>query len=59
MFNFDTLKNYFFRPTKKVLYKKVLLLKVDSIERGRTVISHLFPWNDQENFGTSRFSNYW
>ena len=23
--------------------------KVDSIETGRMVIAHLFPWNDQEN----------
>ena len=23
--------------------------KVDSVETGRMVIAHLFPWNDQEN----------
>ena len=33
--------------------------KADSIETGRTVIAHLFPWSDQENYITLRFYNYW
>ena len=33
--------------------------KADSIETGRAVIAHLFPWSDQENYITLRFYNYW
>ena len=44
-------------PTK--LYVRRNENKVNSIETGRTVIVHLFPWSDQENCSTSGFSNYW
>ena len=32
--------------------------KVNSVETGRTVIAHLFPWSDQDNYSSPRFSNY-
>ena len=33
--------------------------KVHSTETGHAVIAYLFCSNEPENWGTSRFSNYW